>query len=55
MFSLYFQACVPGPNFTPGNTLIGGYGRYRRIQCQVNDQGPHVFQVQIKHQQHLSK
>ena len=27
--------------------MIGGYGRNRRVPCEVNDLGPSIFQVSI--------
>lgn len=39
-----FRACLPKPSFTFSDPLIGGYGRYRRIPCEVNDMGPNVYQ-----------
>jgi len=38
------KACLPGPNYEIKKPKIGGYGRYRRVPCEVNDHGPSVFQ-----------
>jgi len=36
--------CLPGPKFEIKNPMIGGYGRYRRIPCEVNSLGPNTYQ-----------
>ena len=38
-------ACLPGPNYQPRHTFIGGYGRYRRVPCETTDMGPQVPQI----------
>ncbi|XP_023320927.1 uncharacterized protein LOC111695732 isoform X2 [Eurytemora carolleeae] len=40
------NVCIPGPDYTFSNPnlMIGGYGRNRRIPCEVNDLGPSIFQ-----------
>ncbi|XP_023320892.1 uncharacterized protein LOC111695714 [Eurytemora carolleeae] len=41
---LKLKACLPGPDFVYDDPKIGGYGRYRRVPCEVNDLGPNVYQ-----------
>jgi len=38
------RACLPGPSHEISSPMIGGYGRYRRVPCEVSDLGPEVFQ-----------
>jgi len=38
------KACLPGPDYSYTSPMIGGYGRYRRVPCEVNDLGPSVYQ-----------
>jgi len=38
------KACLPKPGYVFKNPYIGGYGRYRRVPCEVNDLGPHAYQ-----------
>lgn len=37
------KICLPGPNYQFSAPIIGGYGRYRRVPCEVNDLGPNVY------------
>jgi hypothetical protein len=39
------QACLPSPQYQFSAPIIGGYGRYRRVPCEVNDLGPNVYRV----------
>jgi hypothetical protein len=36
-------ACLPGPDFQFQNPKIGGYGRYRRVPCETNGEGPSIY------------
>ena len=50
IFTLFqINVCIPGPDYTFSNPnlMIGGYGRNRRVPCEVNDLGPSIFQVSI--------
>jgi len=40
----HLKACLPGPGYRFTRPMIGGYGRYRRVPCEVNDLGPEVYQ-----------
>jgi len=37
-------ACLPSASYQPSQPYIGGYGRYRRVPCETNALGPHVYE-----------